>query len=230
MTLQFVDEHRIFGVPSATNMGSNLPRLVTLLDTSAPAENPRRPKEMEFELDNEKGTASLIEGTYAQGAKIGSSFRTNRKKHVLGIAHTSPHTFVIDYESICAIASENKSSSRIPWDLWKHKTTQIGHYTFTEASSSLVLAGPRAFSISGSGGLWVRSFDFTPGACRFIEKPSPSSGVVSPYVVRTVVLMHELPEWQTIISDVSEDNVLWYGVSLRDSYNCQHRSDSLVCL
>ena len=232
MTIQFVDEHRIFGVPYATISGSGLPKWVTLLDTSAPAENPRRPKEMEFELDDAEGPASLIKGTYVQGAKLGSSFRTDRKKHVLGIVHTynSGKTFVIDYESICAIASENKSSSRIPWDLWKHKTTRIGYYA--ESSSSLMLAGPRAFSISRNerDELLIWSFDFTPGACRHIEELGPSSKVVPPHAIRCVKLTDKHPELEMASWDVSEDNILCFGVSLRDSYNWQHRSDSSVCL
>ena len=73
--VQFVDEHRIFGVSHGLDPDS--PQLVTLLDTSHPAGNPQELREIEFGLDNTEGPISLMEGTYAQGAKLGSSFRTN---------------------------------------------------------------------------------------------------------------------------------------------------------
>ena len=180
--VQFVDEHRIFGVSHGLDPDS--PQLVTLLDTSTSAENPQEPREIVFELGNLEGPVSLIEGTHAQGAKLGPSFRTNPKKHVLGIACTpisqQHRSFVINYESLCTIASENESSSHIPWDFWKHKTTQIGHYT--GFSPSLTLVGPRAFVMGedNSQGPQLWCFDFTPGAYRSTKRLDPSSEVAPP--------------------------------------------------
>ena len=64
--VQFVDEHRIFGVSHGLDPGS--PQLVTLLDTSTSAKNAQEPREIVFELGNLEGPVSLIEGTHAQGA------------------------------------------------------------------------------------------------------------------------------------------------------------------
>ena len=196
MHVQFVDEHRILGVSHGLDPDS--PQLVTLLDTSHPAGNPQELREIEFGLDNTEGPISLMEGTYAQGAKLGSSFRTNRKNHVLCIAYkpTSQRYqyLVIDYESVCAVASKNEPSSHIPWDFWKHKTTQIAYYP--EFSSPPMLVGPRAFSVSRDGGdgpmIW--SFDFTPGACHFIGQLDPSSKVMPLHVIRWTSLTGEFAE------------------------------------
>ena len=211
----------MFGVSCDSDPG--LPWLVTLLDTFALHEDPQKPTEIVFELDNGGWRITLMEGTHVQGANLGSSFRTNRKEHVLGIAYTvdPEKSFVIDYESICAIASENKTSSRIPWDLWRHKTTRIGHYTRFEPFLKLV--GRRAFAMreesAHSRRPWVRSFDFTPGACRFVEQLDPSSEVVPPHVLRRAALTDGSPEWYLINWEVSEDNILIFSVSLRVEYS-----------
>ena len=119
----------------------------------------------------------------------------NRKNHVLCIAYkpTSQRYqyLVIDYESVCAIASKNEPSSHIPWDFWKHKTTQIAYYP--EFSSPPMLVGPRAFSVSrdGGDGPMVWSFDFTPGACHFIGQLGPSSKVMPLHVIRWTSLTDE---------------------------------------
>lgn len=98
--------------------------MATLIDTSVPTKHPRKSMEVEFELDGVESVPSfsLQAGTHAQGARLGSPFRTNRMSH-LCIKHTDPsrrhQSFVINYESMCAIASENKPFSCIPWDVWK---------------------------------------------------------------------------------------------------------------
>ena len=223
--VQFVDEHRIFGVSHGLDPDS--PQLVTLLDTSTSAENPQEPREIVFELGNLEGPVSLIEGTHAQGAKLGPSFRTNPKKHVLGIACTpisqQHRSFVINYESLCTIASENESSSHIPWDFWKHKTTQIGHYT--GFSPSLTLVGPRAFVMGedNSQGPQLWCFDFTPGAYRSTKRLDPPSEVAPPHVTRCATLPGWLPEWYRSRWTVSEDTVSFFCVSLQANHSQQHR-------
>ena len=179
-----------------------------------------------FEVDNPQGLVSLIEGTHVQGAKLGSTFRTNPKKHILGIGsffRAPERSFVIDYESICTIASENKSSTRIPWDVWKHKTTRIGHYT--GFSPAITLVGPRAFVVSedATHGPRMWTFDFTPGACRSVEHLDPSSEVVPPHVIRCATLADWLPEWRSVRWWIaSGDNILASCVSSQTDYSRQN--------
>lgn len=148
----FVDEHRIFAVSSDL---SPSPRWsVTLFDTSAPVEDPQRPKEIEYELEYDESPRliHLTKGTHPRGARLGSPFQTDHKRHVLGIISACPtsacsRTIVIDYESIRSIASENEIASRIPWDLWKNKTnTLIDRHM--EPTTTVKFVGPRILAIS----------------------------------------------------------------------------------
>ena len=194
--------------------------MITLIDTSLPTDDPQNPREVEFKLDDVESPhfASLLAGTHVQGAKLGSPFRTNPRGHFLCIKHNDT-AFVINYESICAIATENWSSSPIPWDTWKHKTTQVGRYI--RPRSSAMFVGPRAFVVpeevtESFHAPRIRSFDFTPDARRF-TKPLDSLGVVT----RFATCLAQLPvpgglsgrhhaRWA-----VSEDNILLIGVSLQ---------------
>ena len=159
---------------------------------------------------------SLLAGTHAQDARLGSPFRTHSKGHFLGIGHrvTSEQSFAINYENICAIATENWSSSRIPWNIWKHRTTQIGRYPQSPLSTMFI--GPRAFEVPEDifHGPWVRSFDFTPGARRFTKPPDPSTEVEPQPVSRLVMLREGLMEGPPARWAISEDNILLIGVSL----------------
>jgi len=128
---------------------------VILLDTTAPVEDPQEPRKIEFGLDDTESVdfLSLKKGTYSRGARTGSLFRTDRKRHVLRIVPL----FAIDYESICSIASENETTSYIPWDHWKHKTmTSDQHIDFTAV---IGFAGPRKFVVSEKPHPWVLSLD-----------------------------------------------------------------------
>jgi len=106
---------------------------LTLWDTSSPAEDPQKQKEIKFELSHAESVHHILlaEGTHGQGARQGSPFRADRKRHILCITpvYASPQLrsseFVIDCGSICALASENEAASCIPWDLWQHKTTLL---------------------------------------------------------------------------------------------------------
>jgi hypothetical protein len=222
--VQFIDEYQVFGV--SIDFGVDQPTLVTLMDTSAPVEDSYEPREIVFELDYGEKPFALIEGTYSRGAKLGSSFRSNCKRHVLGIECAS--VFVINYESICAIASEHKQSSRIPWDVWKHKTMQV---EFPAGSPPYVmLAGPRTFVVGkgGPGERWIKSFDLTPGACRLVEQSDPSSEAAPE--VRCVTRTHVPESWCRVGFSVSQDNFLVSEVSLRPNYSWKHRFNSSVCL
>ena len=141
------------------------------MDTSVSVEDPQKPREIEFGLDfAEPPMVRLTEGTYAQGARQDSPFWTDRNRHILCITpvHTSRYPrhfeFVVDYGSICAVASENGTASFIPWDLWKHKTTLLHEHT--ESTLALELVGPRVLTISRKPyqAPLIRSLDFTPGA------------------------------------------------------------------
>lgn len=218
MRAQFVDEYRIFGVSHGSSRPSRW--FIVLWDTSTPAEDPQKPTEVEFELDSANPEICLLEGSHVQGAMLGSPFRTNQGTHVSCISHIRAterdRSFVIDYESICALASQNKSSLRIPWDLWKHKTTQIGHYT--GYGHMLKFVGPRAFETrltQGSGGLWVRSYDFTPGARRSVERSGVPSEVFPPNVIRHATLTDGVSGWRGLRWAASEDNLMVFHVGLR---------------
>jgi hypothetical protein len=219
---QFVDEYRIFG---ASTLMSHRPRWsVTLLDTSAPVDDPHKPREIEFALGRVGSFDQILltEGTYAQGARLGSPFRTDRKRHVLSIklicAPEPSQSFVIDYGSICTIASENEAASSIPWNLWKHKTTPFDRDTaFTRA---LGLVGPRVLELRENPrqGSPLRLFDFTPGACRFTKQINTSSDDISRYAIRRAKLMDALLEGRTTWCVFSEDNVLAFLVRRRVSF------------
>ena len=194
---------------------------VTLLDTSVSVEDPQKPREIEFGLNFADPPAiHLREGTYIRGARQGSPFWTDRKRHVLCItpAYASRCTqhfkFVIDYGSICAIASENGTASRIPWDLWKHKITQLHEHT--ESTLALGFVGPRVLTISRKPyqGPLIRSLDFTPGACRFTKQIDTSFEDAPWYAFRRAVLTDTFPEGHEVAWVLSEDNVLAFTVSL----------------
>lgn len=218
-TAQFVDEYRIFGV--SNDVGPSSRWSVTLFDTSSPVEDPQRPKEIEFELNYDHAESlhsiRLDEGTYTQGARLGSPFFTDRKKHILCITPVCPPEYtwslVIDYESICGIASENETASRIPWDIWKHKTTLIDQCTgFTTA---IACVGPRVLVMSKKPyqGPWLRSFDFTPGACRYTKQIDTSLDDTARCAIRRAKLADTFPEGHRVKWGFSEDNVLAFTVS-----------------
>jgi hypothetical protein len=187
------------------------------MDTSAPVEDPHKPREVEFEL---KHTGSLTcihltEGTYTQGARLGSPFRTDRKRHVLSVRTPErSQPFVIDYGSICAIASENEAALYIPWNLWKHKTTPLDRDI--EHTMALEVVGPRVLEIRKKAyqGPSLRSFDFTPGACRFTKQIDTSLDDTSRYAIRRAKLTDVFPEGRMVWWYFSEDNVLAFTVCL----------------
>ena len=201
---------------------------VSLLDTSTPVEDPQKSREIEFGLDNVESLnrLHLTTGTYAQGARQRSPFWTDRKKHILcitriytpGFSPPSAPEFAIDYGSICAIASENKTTSYIPWDLWKHRVTPLDRYV--EFTMALEPIGPRVLVISKKPyqGPSLRSFDFTPGACRFTKQIDTSFDDEPRYAIRrakltdTSLVRHEV-RWA-----LSEDNALAFTVSSRVSF------------
>lgn len=217
----------MFGVSKAMDPGSWWS--FTLLDTSAPVEDPQKPREIEFELDYTQvlchsqllDSAHLARGTYTQGGRQASPFRTDRKNHVLGITriYTSGYSppfspeFVIDYGSICTIASENKTASSIPWDLWKHKATLLDRYV--ESATAIESVGPRVLAVSKKPyqGPSLRLFDFTPGACRFTKQIDTSFDDDPRYVIRRAKLMDTFPEGRMVKWVLSEDNVLAFTVS-----------------
>jgi len=216
--VQFVDEHRIFGVSKAIDPGSRWS--VTLLDTSVSVEDPRKPREIEFGLDFvEPPAVNLTEGTYARGARQGSPFRTDRKRHILCITpvnasgHTRHPGLVVDYGSICAIASENETTSSIPWDLWKHKTTPFRECL--EHTVDLAFVGPRLLMVNKQPhqGLSFRSYDFTPGACRFIKQADRSFDDPPRYVTHCGMVTDGFPEGDNVVWVFSEDNILTFPVS-----------------
>ena len=218
LRVQFVDEYRIFGVSNGSDLSSR--SFVILLDTSTPAEDPQKPREVEFELDGADPAVCLLEGSRAQGVMLDSPFRTNRGTNVLCISHIRDaerdKSFVIDYESICALASQNKSSLRIPWDLWKHKTTRIGHYA--GYGNSLKFVGPRAFLIGETRPpreTWARSYDFTPGMRRSAEQSDLPSEVVPSNVIRHATLTDRVSEGVRVRWVASEDNLMDFRVGLR---------------
>jgi len=204
-------------------MGPNWRWSVILLDTAAPVGNPQKPRETEFGLDDTESVEFLYlkEGTYARGARTGSLFRTDRRRHVLGIVLTSspdPPSFAIDYESICSVASENETTSYIPWDRWKHKTmTSDRHMEFTAATE---FTGPRKLVISEMPHPWVLSLwsvDFTPGARRYTRRVDTSLDDASRYAIRRRKLTDMFSESHLVGWALSEDNVLAFTVSLRVS-------------
>jgi len=226
---------------------------VTLLDTSVPVEDPREPREIEFELNNAESLRLIHykQGTYARGARLGSPFWTDRKGHVLcikfvwaprfvpnpaicnhplldsgGSGSADPglrrdywvpgcdQTFVIDYESICAIASKNGAALCIPWDLWKHETMPIDlQLGFPDA---LQFVGPRVLVIDDElyQGPSLRSLDFIPGARRF-KKIHTSLDAASRYATHHAKLADTFPEGDQVRWDLLEDNVLAFRVSWR---------------
>ena len=192
----------------------------TLLDTSAPVEDPRRPKEVEFQLSF-MGPLEIHfkEGTYAQGGGQGSPFWTDRKRHLLCITpvyaseYAQHFEFAIDYGSICAIASDNGAASFIPWDLWKHKTTLLNEHA--KSALALSLVGPRVLWISKKPyrGPLIRSLDFTPGACRFTKQIDTSFDDTPPYGIRRATLTDTFPEGHEVAWVLTEDNILAFTVS-----------------
>ena len=187
------------------------------MDTSVPVEDPQKPKEIEFELDYAEPLYSfrLKRGTYARGAKLGSLFQTDRKRHVLCITSmgVNVRSFVFDYESICAIASERETTSRVPWDVWKHKTLVADpHVVFTTAAK---FVGPRKLAISRKShqGSFLRSFDFTPDTCRYTKQIDKSLDDAPRYAIRSAKLTDLFPEGHMVRWVFSEDNVLAFTVS-----------------
>jgi hypothetical protein len=188
------------------------------MDTSAPVEDLRKPRQIEFELDHAEPLdwVYLSEGTYAQAARIGPSFRTDRKRHVLSVCTSNrSRSFVIDYGSICAIASGNEAASCIPWNLWKHKTTPLDQDT--KFTTALELVGPRVLELREEPhqGPSLRSRDFTPGACRFTKQIDTSSDDTSRFAIRRAKLSDVFPEGEITWWVFSEDNVLGFTVCLR---------------
>jgi len=222
----------MFGVRKAMDPGPQW--LATLFDTSASVEDPKKPKEIGFELGfAEPDGVYLKEGSYVRRAGQGSPFWTDRKKHVLCIVPvytsgcTQNHEFVIDYGSICAIASENGSTSRVPWDLWKHKTTRLrecGRYP-----QALAFVGPRVFTIDEEPhqGALIRSLDFTPSACRSTEQTDTPSGDAPRYTTRRTILSDVFPEGLVEWSP-SEDNILGFVVSWWVSFWHSYSSATLL--
>ena len=197
------------------------PWSVTLLDTSAPVEDPRKPREIEFELDRERlsDRIYLAEGTYTQGARLSSPLRTDRKRHLLSVCTPEPsQSFVVDYGSICAIASENEGASCIPWDLWKHKTTPLDRDT--EFTAAFEFVGPRLLEIRAEPqqGPSLQSFDFTPRARRFTKQIDTSLDDTSRYAIHRANITGVFPEGLMVWWTFSEDNVLTFHVRLRVSF------------
>lgn len=194
---------------------------VTLFDTSAPVEDPQRPKEIEYELEYDESPRliHLTKGTHPRGARLGSLFQTDHKRYVLGIISVCPtsacsRTIVIDYESIRSIASENEIASRIPWDLWKNKTnTLIDRHM--EPTTTVKFVGPRILAISEDPhqGPVLRSFDFTSGVRRCTEKIDMYLDDAPWYATRLAKLTDTLPEGHLVEWVLSEDNVLGFSVS-----------------
>ena len=221
-TVQFVDEYRIFGVSETVDPYSRWS--VTLLDTSAPAEDPQKPTEIEFRLDHVESLDGIYlgRGTYIQETRQGSPFRTDRKRHMLRLkcvsapGYTPPTTpeFVIDYGSISAIASENESTSCIPWDFWKHKVVPFDQHV--ESAAALYFVGPRMLAISTVPyqGPSLHSFDFTPGACRLTKQIDASLDDEPRYAIRRAKLTDMFPDAHMMNWAFSEDNVLAFTVSL----------------
>jgi len=199
------------------------------LDTSVPVEDPRKPKEIEFELGHPEPLNSVFlrRGTYLRGAKVGSLFQTDRKRHLLRITLIGAHSesLVVDYESICAIASERETTSRIPWDLWKYKTLLVNQYVEFWTAGELV--GPRELVISYNPchGSFLVSFDFTPGACRHSKQIGTPWDDASRYAIRRVKLMGTFPEGHKVHWVLSEDNVLAFTVSRQVSFEWGHFVD-----
>ena len=196
---------------------------VILLDTTAPVGDPQKPREIKFGLDDTKSFdfVYLKKGTYARGARAGSLFRTDRKRHVLSIMITpSPDLppFAIDYGSICSIASENETTSYIPWDRWKHKTMiSDRHMEFTAVTE---LVGPRKLTVSEMPHPWVLtlwSVDFTPRARRYARRVYTSLDDAPRYPTRRRKLTDMFSESHLVGWALSEDNVLAFTVSLRVS-------------
>ena len=192
---------------------------VILIDT-APVEDPRAPKVIEFDL-GDTGPVSCVrvsKGSYSRGARLGAPFQTDLKSHILGMMTNSPldklpEPFQVNYGSICSVASEDETASFVPWDLWKHKTTGVGHH----ADRALVgeYVGPRKLEIVASPGpeVILRSFDFTPGAWRYTKKSDASPQDKAEYPVRRAKLADRHPRGRNVTWEFSEDNVLAFVVS-----------------
>ena len=221
----------MFGVSEAMDPDSR--SLVTLLDTSAPVEDPQKPREIEFGLDPEEwfDRIDLVKGKYTQGTRWqGSPFRTDRKRHVLYldpvsylsccIAPSVPG-LVIDYGSICAIASENKTASCIPWDLWKHKVVSLDQ-DVEFAATFLKPVGPRVLGIiqEPPQGPSLHSFDFTPGVCRSAEEIDSDTPFDDEprHTINYAKLTDKFPEGHSVKWVFSEDNVLAFTVNLWVSF------------
>jgi hypothetical protein len=122
---------------------------------------------------------------------------------------------VIDYGSICAIASENEAASSIPWNLWKPRTIPSDQdMGFTMVSESI---GPRVLQLEEkpNEGPSLRSVDFTPGACRLTKRIDTSLDDASRYAIRHAKLADVFPERRTVWWAFSEDKVLAFTVCLR---------------
>ena len=100
------------------------------------------------------------------------------------------------------------------WDLWKHKTTEVGQHA--DCARVCGYVGPRVLAIVDGPcpEPVLRSLDLTSGAWRYSKKTDASPGDEARYTICREKLADRLPRGRSVKWAFPEDNVLAFIVSL----------------